>query len=351
MSAVSSSRKTAIITGVTGQDGAYLAQYLLEQGYRVVGAVRRTSSVNHWRLAELGLLGNPGLELVDFDLGDATSAIRLVADHRPDEIYNLAAQSFVSVSFQQPLATADMTALGALRLLEAVRIVKPDTRFYQASTSEMFGKAQTPRQSETTPFYPRSPYAFAKLMAHWATVNYRESYGLFAVSGILFNHESPLRGKEFVTRKIADHVARVSLGDSAPLELGALDAQRDWGYAREYVVGMHAMLQCERPDTFVLATGRSSSVRRFAELAYGIIGVALVWEGEGEGEQARDARTGEVRVRVNPRLYRPAEVDVLLGDSAKAERELGWRAQTGLERLCQLMVEADIRRNRQGLSF
>ncbi|MFD2250731.1 GDPmannose 4,6-dehydratase [Pseudochelatococcus lubricantis] len=349
--AAASSAKTAIITGVTGQDGAYLAQYLLERGYRVVGAVRRTSSVNHWRLAELGLLDRASLELVDFDLGDATSAIRLVAEHQPDEIYNLAAQSFVSVSFKQPLATADMTGLGALRLLEAVRIVKPDTRFYQASTSEMFGKAQTPRQSETTPFYPRSPYAFAKLMAHWATVNYRESYGIFAVSGILFNHESPLRGKEFVTRKIADHVARVSLGETAPLELGALDAQRDWGYAREYVAGMHAMLRHERPDTFVLATGRTSSVRRFVELAYGVIGLPLVWEGEGARELARDAHTGAVRVRVNPRFYRPAEVDLLLGDSGKAERELGWHAQTGLETLCEIMVKADIERNRQGRSF
>lgn len=348
---LAAARKTAIITGVTGQDGAYLAQYLLRLGYRVVGAVRRTSTVNHWRLVELGLLGAAGFELADYDLGDAMSAIRLISEHQPDELYNLAAQSFVSVSFQQPLATADMTGIGALRLLEAVRIVKPDTRFYQASTSEMFGKVSEPLQSETTSFYPRSPYAFTKLMAHWATVNYRESYGLFAASGILFNHESPLRGKEFVTRKIADHVARVYLGESAPLELGSLDACRDWGFAREYVTGMHAMMQQEIADTFVLATGRTATVRHFVELAYAAIGIRLVWEDEGVDEQARDARTGAVYVRVNPRLYRPAEVDLLCGDASKAARELKWRAETSLEHLCDIMVKADIERNCLGRSF
>lgn len=346
-----SAPKTAIITGVTGQDGAYLAQYLLGLGYRVVGAVRRTSTENFWRLSELGVLGAERFELVDFDLGDTASAIRLVADHRPDELYNLAAQSFVSASFQQPLATADMTGLGALRLLEAVRIAAPQTRFYQASTSEMFGKVAATPQNEATPFYPRSPYAFAKLMAHWATVNYRESYGLFAASGILFNHESPLRGREFVTRKIAGHVARVSLGETAPLELGALDARRDWGFAREYVAGMHAMLAHAAPDTFVLATGRTASVRRFVELAHAAVGIRLEWEGEGTAELARDAATGAVRVRVNPRFYRPAEVDVLQGDATRAHRELGWQARTSLEELCDIMVKADIERARRGSLF
>ncbi|MGV6875403.1 GDP-mannose 4,6-dehydratase [Pseudochelatococcus sp. B33] len=350
MSAASAS-KTAIITGVTGQDGAYLAQYLLGLGYRVVGAVRRTSTENFWRLSELGVLGAERFELVDFDLGDTGSAIRLVSDHRPDELYNLAAQSFVSVSFQQPLATTDMTGLGALRLLEAVRIAKPDTRFYQASTSEMFGKVAATPQNETTPFHPRSPYAFAKLMAHWAAVNYRESYGLFAASGILFNHESPLRGREFVTRKIASHVARASLGETAPLELGSLDARRDWGYAREYVVGMHAMLTHTEPETFVLATGRTASVRRFVELAHAAVGIALAWEGEGVDEHARDAATGAVRVRVNPRFYRPAEVDVLQGDASRAQQQLGWQAQTSLEGLCEIMVRADIDRVRRGQVF
>lgn len=347
----SSASKTAIITGVTGQDGAYLAQHLLSLGYRVVGAVRRTSTENFWRLAELGVLGAPGFEIVDFDLGDQGSAIRLVAEHRPDELYNLAAQSFVSVSFQQPLATADMTGLGALRLLEAVRIAGPETRFYQASTSEMFGKVTVAPQNESTPFHPRSPYAFAKLMAHWATVNYRESYGIFASSGILFNHESPLRGREFVTRKIASHVARVSLGETAPLELGSLDSLRDWGFAREYVVGMQAMLSHAEPETFVLATGRTASVRSFVELAHAVVGIRLEWEGEGVTEQARDAATGELRVRVNPRFYRPAEVELLQGDASRALHELGWKATTSLEGLCEIMVKADIERARKGQIF
>lgn len=344
-------RKTAIITGVTGQDGAYLAKYLLGLGYRVIGAVRRASTLNHWRLTELGLIGAKHFELVDYDLSDAASAIRLIADHQPDELYNLAAQSFVSVSFQQPLATADMTGLGALRLLEAVRIAKPDTRFYQASTSEMFGKVAEPLQSETTAFYPRSPYAFTKLMAHWATVNYRESYGLFAASGILFNHESPLRGREFVTRKISDHVARVYHGAHEPLELGCLDARRDWGFAGEYIIGMHAMLQHKVADTFVLATGRTATVRQFVELAFEAIGTRLEWEGAGADECARDVRSGAVCVRVNSRLYRPAEVDLLQGDASKAARELGWQARMPLEELCEVMVRSDIERNHRGISF
>lgn len=349
--------KTAIITGVTGQDGAYLARHLLAHGYKVVGAVRRTSTVNYWRLEELGLADVAGrpltdrFTLVDFDLGDTASAIRLVAEHKPDEIYNLAAQSFVSVSFQQPLATADMTALGAVRLLEAVRIIKPDTRFYQASTSEMFGKVQQTPQSEATPFYPRSPYAFAKLMAHWATINYREGYSIFATSGILFNHESPLRGREFVTRKITDHVARVVAGSDAPLELGTLDARRDWGHARDYIEGMYAMMQHGVPDTFVLATGQTWTVRHFTDLAHAVAGIRLVWEGEGVDEAARDAATGAVRVRVNPRYFRPAEVDVLIGDAGKARSELGWQAQVQLEDLCEDMVKADIERVRSGRSF
>ena len=245
----------ALITGITGQDGAYLAQLLLAQGYTVYGAFRRTSSVNFWRLQELGLLGHPGLHLVEYDLTDQGAAIALLHKLQPDEVYNLAAQSFVGVSFEQPATTAQITGVGALHLLEAIRLVNPKIRFYQASTSEMFGKVQAIPQSENTPFYPRSPYGVAKLYAHWMTVNYRESYGIFGASGILFNHESPLRGREFVTRKITDAVARITLGQQDVLELGNLDAQRDWGFAQEYVQGMWRMLQADTPDTFVLATG------------------------------------------------------------------------------------------------
>ncbi|MEO6075452.1 MAG: GDP-mannose 4,6-dehydratase, partial [Dokdonella sp.] len=279
------------------------------------------------------------------------SCLRLLQRHRPQEIYNLAAQSFVGVSFDQPVNTGQISGLGAVNMLEAIRTVDPAMRFYQASTSEMFGKVQAVPQDETTPFYPRSPYGVAKLYAHWMTVNYRESYDMFCVSGILFNHESPLRGLEFVTRKITDAVARIHLGKAEVLELGNLDAQRDWGYARDYVDGMWRMLQTERPENYVLATGGVQTVRGFVAMAFHAINRELVWEGEAEQEIGRDAATGEVLVRVNPRFYRPAEVEILQGNADKARRDLGWVPQTTLQDLCKIMVEADLRRVADGHSF
>ena len=292
--------RTALVTGVTGQDGAYLCELLLGKGYRVVGAFRRTSSVNFWRLKELGLMEHPGLQLQEFDLTDLGAAIGLMRDVQPDEVYNLAAQSFVGVSFKQPNATAQITGLGALNLLEAIRLVKPDARFYQASTSEMFGLVQAIPQDELTPFYPRSPYGVAKLYAHWMTVNYRESYGIFGSSGILFNHESPLRGLEFVTRKITDGAARIAQGKLDCLELGNLDAQRDWGFAKDYVEGMWRMLQAPEPDTYVLATNRTERVRDFVRMAFKAVGMTLDFRGVGEQETGVDVSTGRVVVRVNP---------------------------------------------------
>ncbi len=344
-------QKTALITGVTGQDGAYLSQLLLDKGYTVYGAYRRTSSVNFWRLRDLGLESHPRLHLIEYDLTDQGASIALVQKVQPDEIYNLAAQSFVGVSFEQPATTAHITGVGALHLLEAVRLINPKIRFYQASTSEMFGKVQAVPQSEDTPFYPRSPYGVAKLYAHWMTVNYRESYGIFGSSGILFNHESPLRGREFVTRKITDAVARIQLGQLDVLELGNLDAKRDWGYAREYVEGMWRILQAGHPDTYVLATGRTETVRDFVRMAFQAVGITLDFRGAGDTEVAVDTATGATRVRVNPRYYRPAEVELLIGDPAKARAQLGWHASTSLETLCQMMVEADLRRVAAGFSF
>ena len=343
--------KHAIITGVTGQDGAYLTQLLLERGYRVYGTYRRTSSVNFWRLEELGVHNHPRLELVEYDLTDPGASIRLLQRAEPDEVYNLAAQSFVGVSFDQPITTAQITGIGALHLLEAIRTVNPKIRFYQASTSEMYGKIHELPQTETTFFHPRSPYGVAKLFAHWSTVNYRESYDLFACSGILFNHESPLRGKEFVTRKITDAAARISLGQQDSLELGNMDAQRDWGYALEYVEGMYRMLQHSEPDTYVLATNETWTVRHFVELAFKAVDIELEWQGQAEQEAGRDVRTGQVRVRVNPRFYRPCEVDILQGNPRKALDVLGWQPKTSLDELCRLMVEADLRRNQRGVSF
>jgi len=340
--------RVAIVTGITGQDGAYLAQLLLEKGYRVYGAYRRTSSVNFWRLRELGIEGHPALYMVEHDLTDLGANIRLIQAARPQEIYNLAAQSFVGVSFDQPITTGEITALGAVNMLEAIRIVDPTIRFYQASTSEMFGKAQQTPQTEATPFYPRSPYGVAKLYAHWMTINYRESYGIFAASGILFNHESPLRGKEFVTRKISHAVARIALGQQDSLTLGNLDAQRDWGYAPEYVEGMWRMLQAEEPDSFVLATKRTETVRDFASLAFRAAGIDLEWQGSGEREQGLHGASGKVLVSIDPRFYRPAEVELLKGDPQRANEILGWQAQTSLESLCQMMVQADLRRIENG---
>ncbi|WP_019341616.1 GDP-mannose 4,6-dehydratase [Stutzerimonas stutzeri] len=341
----------AIITGITGQDGAYLAELLLEKGYTVYGTFRRTSSVNFWRIEELGIDKHPNLNLVEYDLTDLSSSIRLLQSTGATEVYNLAAQSFVGVSFEQPLTTLDITGAGAVNLLEAIRIVNPKIRFYQASTSEMFGQVQAIPQSETTPFYPRSPYGVAKLYAHWMTINYRESYGIFGCSGILFNHESPLRGREFVTRKITDSVAKIKLGKLDVLELGNIDAKRDWGFAKEYVEGMWRMLQADEPGVFVLATNRTETVRDFVTLAFKAVDVELQWEGSGEQEQAIDAATGKVVVRVNPKFYRPAEVDLLIGDPQKAKDVLGWEPKTTLEQLCRMMVDADMRRNQQGFSF
>ena len=340
-----------MITGVTGQDGAYLTELLLSKGYKVYGTYRRTSSVNFWRLQELGVAEHPNLHLVEYDLTDLGSSIRLLTSSKATEVYNLAAQSFVGVSFDQPMTTADITGMGCLHLLEAIRTVDTGIRFYQASTSEMFGHVQAVPQVESTPFYPRSPYGVAKLFAHWLTVNYRESYNIFGCSGILFNHESPLRGREFVTRKITDSFAKIRLGKLDVLELGNLDARRDWGFAREYVDGMWRMLKADKPDTYVLATNRTVPVREFVAMAAKGAGFELAFEGTGENEIGIDRKSGKTIVRVNPKFYRPAEVDLLIGDASKAQRELGWAPTTTLEQLCQMMVEADIRRNQQGFSF
>jgi GDPmannose 4,6-dehydratase len=343
--------KTAIITGITGQDGAYLAQLLLEKGYKVYGTYRRTSSVNFWRIEELGIKNDPNLQLVEYDLTDLSSSIRLLQDTKPTEIYNLAAQSFVGVSFDQPITTAEITGLGPVNLLEAIRIVNPKIRFYQASTSEMFGKVQEIPQRESTPFYPRSPYGVAKLYAHWMVINYRESYDIFATSGILFNHESPLRGQEFVTRKITDTVAKIKLGKQEVLELGNMDAKRDWGFAKDYVEGMWCMLQADKADSYVLATNRTETVRDFVTMAFKAADISLEWSGSEESEVATDKATGKVVVRVNPKFYRPAEVELLIGNPEKAEKELGWKPTTTLEELCKMMVDADLKRNEIGFSF
>ena len=343
--------KTAVITGITGQDGAYLTELLLGKGYTVYGTYRRTSSVNFWRLEELGVENHPNLHLVEYDLTDLSSSIRLLQNSSATEVYNLAAQSFVGVSFEQPITTAEITGIGPVNLLEAIRIVNPKIKFYQASTSEMFGKVQAIPQIESTPFYPRSPYGVAKLYAHWMTINYRESYNIFATSGILFNHESPLRGREFVTRKITDSVAKIKLGKLAVLELGNIDAKRDWGYAKDYVEGMWRMLQADEPDTFVLGTNRTETVRDFVTMAFKATGVDIDWKGRDEHEQGFDASTGKVVVKINPKFYRPAEVELLIGNPAKAKATLGWEPKTTLEELCRMMVVADLARNERGFSF
>ncbi|WP_284178519.1 GDP-mannose 4,6-dehydratase [Rhabdaerophilum sp. SD176] len=343
--------RSTVITGVTGQDGAYLASLMLERGYRVFGTFRRTSSVNLWRLRELGIDTHPHLVLTEYDLTDPGAAIRLLDRAQPEHVFNLAAQSFVGVSFEQPVATAQMTGVGPLLLLEAIRTVNPKIRFYQASTSELYGLVQEVPQSETTPFYPRSPYAVAKLFAHWSTINYREAYGLFGACGILFNHESPLRGREFVTRKITNAAAQVKLGMLDRLELGNLDAKRDWGFAADYVEGMVRIIEHDTPDTFVLATGQTTAVRDFVTMAFHKAGIDLAFEGQGLDEIGRCGKTGTVRVAVNPHFFRPAEVDLLIGDPTRAKEQLGWAATTSLDDLCTLMVEADLKRNQDGWSF
>ena len=339
--------KTALISGVTGQDGAYLARLLLEKGYRVHGIKRRSSSFNTGRIDDIyedPHVPAPQLTLHYGDLTDATNLIRIVQEVQPDEIYNLAAQSHVAVSFETPEYTANSDGLGALRLLEAIRILRLEakTRFYQASTSELYGLVQEVPQRETTPFYPRSPYAAAKLYAYWITVNYREAYGMHTSNGILFNHESPLRGETFVTRKITRAAAAISLGRQDVLYLGNLDAQRDWGHAREYVEGMWRMLQQDHGDDYVLATGVTTSVRQFVEWAFADAGIALEWRGDGVGEQGFCTATGALRVAIDPRYFRPTEVEQLIGDPTKAREKLGWNHQTSVRDLVREMVEADL---------
>ena len=341
--------KKALITGITGQDGSYLAEFLLEKGYEVHGITRRSSISNTGRIDHL----KGKITLHEGDLTDSSSLIRIIGRVQPDELYNLAAQSHVKVSFDSPEYTANVDGLGALRLLEAIRILgmDRDIRFYQASTSELFGLVRETPQRETTPFYPRSPYACAKLYGYWITVNYREAYDMYACNGILFNHESPLRGIEFVTRKITNAAARIKLGKQEVLELGNLDAQRDWGFAKDYVEGMWRMLQADKPDTYVLATGRTETVRDFVSMAFKAADIDVRFEGSAENERGIDTRTGNTVVRVNPKFYRPAEVDLLIGSPEKAKRELGWEPKTTLEELCQMMVAADLRRVEQGMSF
>jgi GDPmannose 4,6-dehydratase len=342
-----SSRKVALIAGVTGQDGAYLSEFLLSKGYLVHGVKRRSSSFNTERIDHL--IHDPHEKGVSFhlhygDATDATNIIRIVQETQPDEIYNLAAQSHVQVSFETPEYTANADGLGTLRMLEAIRILGREnkTRFYQASTSELFGKAQEIPQKETTPFYPRSPYAAAKLYAHWITINYREAYGMHASNGILFNHESPIRGETFVTRKITRAVASIQRGLQEKLFLGNLDATRDWGHAREFVEGMWLILQQDKPDDYVLATGESHSVREFVEKAFARVSREIVWRGSGVDEKGVDRSTGAVLVEVDPRYFRPTEVDSLLGDPSKARAKLGWRHKTSFDQLVADMVDADI---------
>jgi GDPmannose 4,6-dehydratase len=341
--------KRALLTGITGQDGAYLASVLLSKSYEVYGAARRTSSVNTWRLRELGI--ERDIRLVDLDLAELTNILRVLERTKPDEVYNLAAQSFVATSFEQPIYTANVTGLGVARMLEALRALGGGTRFYQASSSEMFGMIRETPQTESTPFHPRSPYAIAKLFGHWATVNYREAYGMHASSGILFNHESPLRGIEFVTRKIAVALARIKHGEQDVLELGNLDAKRDWGFAGDYVEGIWRVVQQPSGDDYVLATGETRSVRTFVDAAARALGFDIEWEGEGQQAVGRSRRDGRVLVRVNPEFYRPAEVDLLIGSAEKAREQLGWRPTTSFEALVTMMAEADERRVRGGLTI
>lgn len=340
-------QKTALITGITGQDGAYLAQLLLDKGYIVHGLKRRSSSFNTGRIEHIyedPHAPNPTFHLHYGDMTDSTALIRLVQETQPDEIYNLAAQSHVQVSFETPEYTANADAIGALRLLEAIRILgmEQKTRFYQASTSELYGLVQEVPQRETTPFYPRSPYAAAKLYAYWITVNYREAYGMHASNGILFNHESPLRGETFVTRKITRAAAAISLGRQKMLWLGNLDAQRDWGHAREYVEGMWRIVQADTPDDFVLATGETTRVRTFVEWAFEDAGLMLRWEGQGVDEKGYCKATGRLLVAIDPRYFRPTEVELLIGDPTKALEKLGWKHKTSPRELAREMVEADL---------
>jgi GDPmannose 4,6-dehydratase len=341
--------KTALITGINGQDGSYLAEFLLSLGYTVIGGKRRTSGNSLWRLNKLGISNHQRLRVIDLDITDFANCLRVLSEHRPDEVYNLAAQSHVGLSFSQPETTTLINSIGAQNLLEALRITGIKSRFYQAGTSEMFGKVAETPQNEGTPFYPRSPYGVSKLYAHWITVNYRESHNIFATCGILFNHESPLRTKDFVTRKITSGFAAIMAGSEHVVRLGNLDSRRDWGYAKEYVVGMWKMLQASTPSTYVLATNRTATVREFARLTADACGISLDFVGNGNEECGIDRCTGKILVEVDPALYRPAEVDLLQGCSNKAERELNWRPMTSLEKLIEIMVDADVEEIRQEL--
>ena len=336
--------KKALVTGITGQDGAYLADLLLSKNYEVYGAIRRTTLPNLTGLEFLKISNHPNLKLVPYDITDLSTNIRILNDIEPDEIYNLAAQSFVKLSFDQPILTSEITGMGPLCILEAIRIVNKKIKFYQASTSEMFGLVQEVPQTEETKFYPRSPYGCAKLFAHWMTINYRESYDMFASSGILFNHESPLRGLEFVTRKITNGLAQYKINKGKYLELGNLNAKRDWGYAKDYVEGMWRMLQAENSDTFVLATGQTRTVREFIEITCKELEIDISWEGEGVSEIGYDTKTNLPVIKINPDFYRPSEVDLLLGDPSKAKELLNWESKTSLEELCSIMVKADLRK-------
>ena len=333
--------RNALVTGITGQDGAYLAQLLLDKGYRVVGLHRRSSTTNTWRLQQLGVLDK--IELVEGDLGDSSSLEVAIDNAEPDEVYNLGAQSFVASSWGQPLYTADVTAMGVLRLLEAVRRRDKKIRFYQASSSEMFGKVQEIPQKETTPFYPRSPYGVAKVFGYWTTVNYRESYNMFTCNGILFNHESPLRGEEFVTRKVTKGIADIKKGTIEHIELGNLDAKRDWGFAGDYVEAMWLILQHDKPDDYVVATGETHTVREFVEMGFKEAGIDMVWKGSGLTEAGYDKDTGKVLVKVAEQFYRPAEVEILIGDPSKAKKVLGWEPKVTFQSLIKLMVDGDLR--------
>lgn len=334
--------QSALITGITGQDGAYMAKLLLDKGYEVFGFIARRGSDTLWRLRELGVAED--VHLLDGDLIDMSSMIRALEKSQACEIYNLGAQSFVATSWEQPILTAEVTGVSVVRWLEAVRLANPKARFYQASTSEMFGKIQQARQTENTPFYPRSPYGVAKLYGHWITVNYRESFDLHACSGILFNHESPLRGEEFVTRKITLALARISQGKQAVLELGNLSSKRDWGFAGDYVYGMWLMLQQDKPDDYVLATGQTWTVREFVQRAAQALGMQIQWQGEGVDECGVDTDSGRIIVKVNPQFFRPAEVDVLIGDPSKAEQILGWRPRVEFDELVRQMAQRDLER-------
>ena len=343
--------KIALVTGATGQDGAYLSRYLVDLGYKVFGAYRRAASTNLWRLGELKLLDEANFSLIELDITDPVSCINAIKVAKPSEIYNLAAQSFVGASFKEPLHTSYASGIAVLNLLEAIRLSDKSIKFYQAGTSEMFGKVQAIPQNESTPFYPRSPYGVAKLYGHFMSINYRESYDIFAACGILFNHESPLRGLEFVTRKITNSAAKIALGKLDCLELGNLEAKRDWGFAKDYVEGMHAMLQAPKADTFVLASGITTTVRDFVKMSFEALDIALVFEGEGVNEVARDKKTGKVVVKVNPEFFRPAEVDLLIGNASKAKEQLNWSAKTNLNELCAMMVKADLERAKNGFEF